>query len=240
MHPLPGWIKLHRCFIEWEWYRCSNTKALFIHLILKANFETKQWQGYQVGRGQVVTGLNALSVETGMSIQTIRTSLTRLEKSGEINRQSNNRFSLITICNYDRFQASEEKDNNLANTPATSEQQTNNNDLRSKRNKRSNTPFDFLKSLIEKGVVEQVAKDWLEVRKRKKASNTQTAFKGLETQIVKSGLNWNEAITTAVTHSWAGFNADWITDKSHSNSATEQNKEVQDRIAKTLQQRGIV
>ena len=41
-----GWIKLYSKFLEWEWYTDVNTKAVFIHLLLTANYEQKKMEGY--------------------------------------------------------------------------------------------------------------------------------------------------------------------------------------------------
>lgn len=71
-------------------------------------------------------------------------------------------------------------------------------------------PFNFLKELIAIGVSEQVAKDWIAVRKAKKATGTVTAFNRIHKQILKSGLTADECISLAVERSWQGFNAEWI------------------------------
>ena len=70
--------------------------------------------------------------------------------------------------------------------------------------------FDFKKSLIEIGVSTEVVEDWMQVRKAKRASNTETAFKRIKNEIDKSGLSANECITIAVARSWQGFQADWV------------------------------
>ena len=76
--------------------------------------------------------------------------------------------------------------------------------------------FDFKKSLIEIGVSPEVAEDWLQVRKAKRASNTETAFRRIKNEIDKSGLSANECITIAVARSWQGFQADWVTNQQRS------------------------
>jgi len=80
--------------LDWEWYRDGKTMRLFLHLLLKANFKDNKWRGHKIKRGQLITGLRSLSEETGLSIQNIRTSLKQLTKTGEINTQSNNQFTL--------------------------------------------------------------------------------------------------------------------------------------------------
>lgn len=76
--------------------------------------------------------------------------------------------------------------------------------------------FDFKKSLIEIGVSQEVADDWMRVRKNKRASNTETAFKRIKNEIDKSGLSANECITIAVARSWQGFQADWLPNQQRS------------------------
>ena len=76
---MQGWICLHRQLLEWEWYGDINTKTLFIHCLLRANHKPKKWQGIDVPVGSFITGRKVLSVETGLSEQQVRTSLTRLK-----------------------------------------------------------------------------------------------------------------------------------------------------------------
>lgn len=205
-----GWIKLHRDLLSWEWYQDINTKVLFIHLLLKANHEPKRWKGIMVERGQLVAGLPTLSQETGLSVQSVRTALKHLKKTREVSRKSNSQFSVITICNYDLFQGGEVS----TNSPPIAEQQSTNNKqevkkLRTKEINPKDRVFNFFESLKAKGVEEQVAKDWMLVRSKKKAANTQTAFNGLTTQIEKSGKPWGEIITMCCERSWVGFKAEW-------------------------------
>lgn len=70
--------------------------------------------------------------------------------------------------------------------------------------------FNFKKSLMDLGIDESVVSDWLKVRSKKKASNTETAFKTIKSEIEKSILSPTESIKKAVEKSWAGFEAEWI------------------------------
>lgn len=73
----------------------------------------------------------------------------------------------------------------------------------------SKKKFDFKQALIDIGVEEAVAADWIEVRKTKKATQTQTAFNKIKNQIDICSASANECITLAVERSWAGFKAEW-------------------------------
>ena len=66
-----------------------------------------------------------------------------------------------------------------------------------------------LKDLISLGVTEQIAKDWLEVRKMKRAPLTQTALDAIIKEAAKARLTLNDAIKSCVENSWQGFKSDW-------------------------------
>ena len=102
---------------------------LFFHLVVMANHEDGSWQGISVKRGQLITGRKALSLATGISEQSIRTCLTRLERTGEITQKSTSRFSIITLCNYSDYQSRKEITNQqlTSNQPAINQQSTTNN-----------------------------------------------------------------------------------------------------------------
>lgn len=103
-----GWIKIHRRLLDWEWYSDTNMVRLFLHLLLKANSSDRRWQGREVPKGSLVTSRATLEAETGLSQKTIRTCLARLIATGEIEVEAANRFSLVTICNFDNYQESEQ------------------------------------------------------------------------------------------------------------------------------------
>lgn len=126
---MDGWIKLHRKFLEWEWFKVDEMVKLFIYLLLSANFEEKKWQGVTIKRGQLLTGINSLHEATKISHQTLKTCLSRLEKTGEINKQSTNKYTIITVCNYDSYQDNQTTTNNQTNQPLTNDQQTTNKQL---------------------------------------------------------------------------------------------------------------
>ncbi|RAJ17819.1 hypothetical protein [Olleya aquimaris] len=135
-----GFILLHRDIIEWEWYHSPEVFRLFIHLTLKANYNDKKWQGVQVKRGQLITSIAHLSSELMLSQQRIRTALKRLDSSGYIKRQPTNRFTLITILNYNKRQSIDNTINKQTPLLTTNKQHSNNKQLTitKEKNKRKN------------------------------------------------------------------------------------------------------
>ena len=123
---MEGWIKLYRKFSEWEWFNISEMVHLFIYLLLNANHDKGEWRGVVIERGQILTGLNSLHQHTKISYQKLRTCLKRLEKTKEINIQSTNKYSLITICNYESYQNGQQTTNIQPNKQLTNNQQATN------------------------------------------------------------------------------------------------------------------
>jgi len=118
--PHDTWVKSYRKFREWEWYKTPGMFHLFHHLIYGANHKDNKWQGMEIKRGQIVTGRDKLSQQTGLSPRQIRTCLHRLQESQELTIKTTNRFSIITICNYDKYQVAESDSDQQSDQQATS------------------------------------------------------------------------------------------------------------------------
>lgn len=99
-----GWVKLFREFTQWEWYRNANVKIVYLHLILMANHTDKAWQGITIKRGQFVTSFRALSEAVALDVHTVQRALKKLQSTGEITVESNAKFSIITLNNYEAYQ----------------------------------------------------------------------------------------------------------------------------------------
>ena len=112
------WIKLHKKFLDWKWYKNKNTKILFIHCLLKANWKDGFYEGIEIKRGSFITGRKQLSKELALTEQEIRTAIKHLKSTNEITIKTTNTFSIISIVNYDKYQAV----NQLYNQRVTNEQ----------------------------------------------------------------------------------------------------------------------
>lgn len=217
-----GFILLHRQLLEWEWYDHISTKVLFIHCLLRANHSAGRWRGQTYKRGEFITSLNSLVIETGLSPKQVRTALDNLVQSGELGKVTTSLNTLISITNYEKYQSQ----GTPKGTPKAHEGQSkgtrgahegqqinNDNNVNNDNNENKDIPasgFDFLTSLLDLGVDKQVAQDWMKVRAKLKASNTLTAFKKISAEINKSGRDANWCITKAVEKSWRGFESGWI------------------------------
>ena len=121
---MSGWIKLHRSLLEWEWYDDANVMRLFLHCLLKANHKDKMWRGVLIKRGTFITGLEVLSLETGLSLSKIRTALSKLESTGEIASKKTNKGTTINLMKYDIYQSSDDADDKPIANQMTNQSQT--------------------------------------------------------------------------------------------------------------------
>ena len=154
-----GHVILHRDIMEWEWYQSSNVFRLYVHLLMKANFKDKKWQGQVIKRGELITSIGHLSSELMITHQSIRTALSKLESSGYIMLRPTNKFTLIAIVNYDNLQTATSKSNKQNNTQLTSYQQSNNKQLtttkeRNKENKVNKEKIEGRREKFKKQVFE--------------------------------------------------------------------------------------
>lgn len=152
-----GFITLHRKIVDWEWYSDINVFRLFTHLILTANWKPKRWQGEIVNRGQKVISIQNLAQETGLTEQSVRTAIKKLKSTGELTSKSTNKYTVVTLTNYELYQSEEKQVTSKSTSELTNEEQTTNkqltttkqlNNITIKTNKEK-SPADFEKSANE-------------------------------------------------------------------------------------------
>lgn len=69
--------------------------------------------------------------------------------------------------------------------------------------------FSFSEGLLNLGADQQLVSDFMKIRKAKRATDTETAFKGFISQQQKSGLSLNKVLEMCVVRDWKGFQAAW-------------------------------
>jgi len=152
---MKGFIKLHRRILDWEWYKDSNTKNIFIHILLSACYDNCRFMGQTVNRGEYITSLSRLSSDLKIPIRQVRTSLKRLKKTGEIDMQTTNKYSKIIVCEYESYQLqpSNIKTKTTSNRQATDKQPT---DINKKERKKESKNNIFYKECLSSTL-------WIEV-----------------------------------------------------------------------------
>lgn len=123
--PSRGFVAIPRGLTDWEWYTEPNTARLFIHLLLTANWQEKQWQGITIHPGELVTSQSQLAKQLNLSVQEVRTALKHLTLTGWLTVKTGPKYSVVTINNYGAVTDS----NRVSNRQLTGNQQAANNNL---------------------------------------------------------------------------------------------------------------
>ena len=105
-------VKVYRKLLEWEWYSDVNTKTLFIHCLLRANWREGKWQGIHYLPGEFITSLPSLAEESGLTVRQVRTSLNKLISTGELTSKMTDSVTgkkltknrIIVVNNWDKHQ----------------------------------------------------------------------------------------------------------------------------------------
>ena len=157
-----GWIAMHRTVRD-HWlvgfgnsvkpmdasHGSHSRNEAFTDLIMECRYEAGSVMNggrkMEIKPGQLVGAISWLANRWNWTPQTVRTFLEKLQndnmiernsatKEDENNKQKNNQSSVITICNYEKYQflGDEEKQVNqqASNKPATSQQQASNNNTK--------------------------------------------------------------------------------------------------------------
>ena len=138
-----GYIKLHRKMVNWEWFSDPNTSHLFVYLLLSASWQDSKWRGIDIPRGSLITSLNHLAENTGLTIRSVRTSLEKLKSTHEVTSKSTNKFTIVTIVKYSDYQDIEfvnRQTNRQASRQTNDKQTTTSKEYKEYKNINNNIP----------------------------------------------------------------------------------------------------
>lgn len=140
---MEGWIKLHRSIVESSLWPNEWLVMLWVWCLVKANHKDSQFMGDYVKRGQFITGRFKAANELGVDPSRWVRGMDRLEVLGCITQESNNKRTLVTICNYETYQECDD------DYRTTIEQQSNNNRTQEKecKNERIDLSKDKSKAI---------------------------------------------------------------------------------------------
>ena len=177
-------IKLYKKMLDWEWYDDTNTKILFLHCLLKANWKSGSWHGISYEPGQFITSLPSLAVETHLSIQQVRTELEHLKSTGEITDKRQANCRVITVKGWSEYQG----DNRRSNRPATDLQQTCNRPSTVDKEYKEDKELKEVKNIYgEYGHVKLTEAEWDKLCNEFGNDNTREAIKFLDEYIEMKG-----------------------------------------------------
>jgi len=94
-----GWLRNHQLWVFWSYCLLKATHREYDAIV--------GLQRVHLNPGQFIFGRRQAAIETGLSERQIRTLLDFLRKAGNLTIQTTNRFSIISIINWDIYQGRE-------------------------------------------------------------------------------------------------------------------------------------
>jgi hypothetical protein len=159
-----GYIKLHRKVLDGGWLQNGDLWRFWSWCLLKAAYEPYvAIVGYQkipLNPGQFIFGRNVAVKELKMSERTIRTCLSTLKKLENLTIKPTNKFSIITVVNWELYQSNEDEATNKATNdrPTSDQQVTTFKEYKEGKEGKSKTKKTFSSDSIEIGLAEFYAK----------------------------------------------------------------------------------
>lgn len=119
---MDGWLKLYRSILDSAVFQDAEVLKVWIWLLCNVAFEQHDTICYgkviHLKQGQIATGRKKIAQCTDLNETKVYRALTALKSLGNIEIKATNKYSIITVVNWDKYQ--DENGNRTAN-----EQQTN-------------------------------------------------------------------------------------------------------------------
>lgn len=141
---MDGWLKLYRSILDSAVFQDAEVLKVWIWLLCNVAFEQHETIRYgkviRLKPGQIATGRKKIAQCTDLNETKVYRALTALKSLGNIEIKSTNKYSIITVVNWDKYQdenckrtANEQQTNSK---PTTEEQQDNNKRTQHKNGKK--------------------------------------------------------------------------------------------------------
>ena len=112
-----SFIKLDRKLLTWEWKDDPNMVALWVEILLQANYAESRWHGNVYEKGSFPTSIDKLSKATGLTANQVRTCLKKLKSTNEITSKSTSHGTKIIVNKWAEYQCSDADDNEPNHKP---------------------------------------------------------------------------------------------------------------------------
>lgn len=150
-----GFVKIDRKITKWRWYKDTSTFKIFLHLILTANYEDREFEDIVIKRGQRVASIRSLAAESGLTEKNVRTAIKHLKATGEVASLPTPKYTVFTVVNYEKYQIVANKVANEGRTGgeqvANEGQQCKKDIIKIKKDKEYTAPSGAKKSGLGKG-----------------------------------------------------------------------------------------
>ena len=109
-HELGGWVKLYRSLLDHPVWSHHNAARTLTWIFMRVNWKVGYYKGNPVPRGSLITGRHAGSEAVGLSPSTFQRALDKLVELGCITIKADNQKTIVTLCNYERYQGDEQSE----------------------------------------------------------------------------------------------------------------------------------
>jgi hypothetical protein len=199
-----GYIKVYRSLRDKGYWSDAEYIHLWIHLLMKASYKQKEYlfngKIEHLAPGQFISGRKSLSKETGVNESKIERILKCFEIEHQIEQQTNNKFRIITILNWDKYQVREQQNEQQMNSQRTASEQPVNTKKKDKKEKKVNKEGTTLPDDFK--ISDRVLK-WAE---KKNLNHLSDHFENFVMTCRAKGykyIDWDAAFMKAVLGNWA-------------------------------------
>lgn len=150
---MKSWVPLARDIRYFEYFTDRNVLQVLIYILTSVNYQDKYWKGVKIKRGQFATSVGRIAADCELSSRQVRLVLEKLEARKTIQVETTNKYTMITLCNYEDYQENSvgvgqtndnqksNKSQSNGNQRATTIQEYNNTPLHSYNSVTDNTPL---------------------------------------------------------------------------------------------------
>lgn len=207
---MSGYIRLYRGWRDCDAFKSAPFSEHEAWLWLIENTAWKDCQrrvgkGHiaDVRRGQIHVSRASLASAWSWTEKRVRGFLDRLEKCAMLGQTSDTNGSILTICNYEKYQAEGQNEGQPKGQIRAKSGPTQEEGKKGKEEKKEDA------SACPPDVSPAVWSDFLAVRKAKRAPITATALKGIRASADKVPCTLNAALTVCVERGWQSFDHKW-------------------------------
>ncbi|MBM1817172.1 hypothetical protein JQW92_18160 [Sulfitobacter pseudonitzschiae] len=165
-----------------------------------------------VPRGSVCVSLRHIADETGVGLQVVRTALKRFETEHMVNTKVTHGKTVVSLCNYEKHQRSDDAANTAPNTTLTQHQHKPNTQKKqgNKETKDTNVSLDACTAeILSQAVSQDIAKEFIAARREMKKPVTERAARSMVEQL-SGHHDPNAVIRSSISNGWQGIFPDKI------------------------------
>ena len=223
-----GWIKIHRKLLEcdiWDYDEPYTRRDAWIELLLLANHSDKDiiFDGHKtvVKRGQYLTSVRKLATRWQWGKDKTLSFLRLLEECGMIIKESDSRRTLLTIVNYEVYQAKDDDDQTVTrqltdseqtvsrHSPATNKNVKNEKNEKNEKNDKNNTPYNPPRYYPNDETLDKAFADYVAMRKQLKKPMGERAITLAKNELQRLAGSDNDLavkiIEQSILKSWLSF-----------------------------------